>query len=442
MKKILLLVLAVTLALAGLSSALAEEGKEPDPALFEILEDDGGNVTRIASAVPVAIGVVVAPATLLPADHDRLAVSDGETSWPVQAVIPDGTGSVAMIFYSPQENPARYGFWPFMPWGSDAAAESCHVLREDGVEPGVTASEEIFRQGKCWFLFTLTEPAPAGSPVLTADGQLAGIVTAEWAEGVNRVLVMPTIELVAELSRAAALLGNLPDWREAPKGLNVTVVKNLVTIDWKEMALPEKKEGETLYLLLVDTGNSYLNYFPAETETRSLTIPLVPGRFYLAGVAASAATPDAMPEDYAVFSIPQAEKLTEYNFHPVVTAIAEAPEGGLKEDENPVPVTEVTEELLRSGRAYFYSHSTYEVAETVSGKSLLVTIIDPNGVCYRYESSWIYMPEYAAEDIWFLNLKDTGFTTAMDHNGYPLGVYQVAYYVDGDLADSFTFELN
>ena len=125
----------------------------------------------------------------------------------------------------------------------------------------------------------------------------------------------------------------------------------------------------------------------------------------------------------------------------MLTAVAEAPEGGLKEGEAPVPVTEVTEELLRSGRAYFYSHSTYTVAEEISGKTLLVCLTDPNGNNYRYESGWIYSLEYMAEDIWYLPITDTGLTASLDANGYPKGTYQLAFFVDGALADEFSFEL-
>ena len=125
----------------------------------------------------------------------------------------------------------------------------------------------------------------------------------------------------------------------------------------------------------------------------------------------------------------------------MLTAIAEAPEGGLKEGEAPVPVTEVTEELLRSSRAYCYSWATYEVTENIEGKSLLVTLTDPNGNNYRYESGWLYSPDYMAEDIWYLSLAETNLTSILNADGYPAGVYRVAFYVDGLLADEFSFEL-
>ena len=106
-----------------------------------------------------------------------------------------------------------------------------------------------------------------------------------------------------------------------------------------------------------------------------------------------------------------------------------------------MPVAEVTRELLRSDRAYFYSHSTYNVIGTFGDLSLLVTITDPNGMNHRYESSWIYMPECMTDDLWYLSLQEAGLTAALDRNGYPAGTYRMAYYVEGELADSFTFEI-
>ena len=66
---------------------------------------------------------------------------------------------------------------------------------------------------------------------------------------------------------------------------------------------------------------------------------------------------------------------------------------------------------------------------------------DPEGNVYRYESSWIYAPEYMNDDVWYISLAGMGLTYSLDQNGYPRGGYRIAYYVDGDLADAITFEL-
>ena len=45
------------------------------------------------------------------------------------------------------------------------------------------------------------------------------------------------------------------------------------------------------------------------------------------------------------------------------------------------------------------------------------------------------------DDVWYVSLAGMGLTYSLDQNGYPRGEYRIAYYVDGDLADAFTFEL-
>ena len=106
-----------------------------------------------------------------------------------------------------------------------------------------------------------------------------------------------------------------------------------------------------------------------------------------------------------------------------------------------MPVTEVTEELLRSGRAWFYSSSSYDVEEQIDGLTLLVSRTTPAGENYRYVSGWIYDPAYEKEDTWFVSMDDTGLLDNLNQDGYPAGKYELAFYVDGKLGDAFFFEL-
>ena len=443
MKKVLLLVLATVFFLAVFTFACAEEEYEVD--LFELWDYGGESLTWIGSAIPVSEGIVMTSPAVLPENTENLAVSDGREYWEIKIVLRDRDNAIALILFDPAEKPSRYGVWQLLPYGEDVTAASCYVRYADGmgsrINRAVLSAETGTWRGRRSYVLSLTDPVPVGSPVLTPDGQLAAIVIAEWAEGINRVLALPPEEISNSLTEIAGLLNNLPDWGEPPDGLTVTLSKNVATIDWKDMILPDKAEDEKWYLVIADTGNNYLNFFDGETEERSVSAVLTPGRVYLAGMIASASPPDSIPQTYLTFSVPPAQKLTDYDFHPVLTAVAEAPEGGLKDGEEPVPVIHVTEEMLISGRIYFYSHSTYKVDKEIRDKTLLVCLTDPEGINYRWESGWIYSPEYMERDIWFVSLEETGLSAGLRRNGYSAGVYQMAYYVDGDLADLFEFEL-
>lgn len=444
---LLLLVCAFALAEnAEKDTAVTEaSAQELTADLFEVWNDDGESAAWVGNAIPIAEGILIAPLSVLDVPVEQLAVSDGKFAWDAKAAVPDGQNQFAMIFYDTDAVRSRLGDWALLPQGESRASHDLIVLYGDRMGSriirGVTDAEQIMNRGQRCYLLTLTDPAPVGSPVLTSDGMLAGIVVAQWAEGGNRVVALPAEGIVASVSGVAGLMTSLPEWSEPPRGLELTAEKNLVTVDWSGMELPEKKDGEQVYIVVLDTGNKYLTWFPAEAGERKTAMLLTPGRFYIIGPLVTAGIPDTAPSAYASVYIPKAGKVTENSFTPVLTAIAEMPEGGLKEGEKPVPVTEVTEALLRSGRACFYSHSSYEVTETKPQLSLLVTLTDPQGNNYRYESAWVYGPEYMDADIWYIPLKDMGLTEGLDKNGYPKGVYEVAYYIEGELADSFTFEL-
>ena len=102
---------------------------------------------------------------------------------------------------------------------------------------------------------------------------------------------------------------NLSAWGEKPEGFTVTRDRNRVTLDWSEMVLPEKAEGENLYLVLMDTANNYLSFFPADTDYRRLTLVLTPGRFYMAGITASSRAPEGVPEQFAFIALPECRQL-------------------------------------------------------------------------------------------------------------------------------------
>ena len=458
---LVILLLAPPFALAGEPVPEENSGEEPAadvkaaeeaaalPAeLFDLWDYGGESPVWVSTAVPISEGILLAPVSVKDIPPEQLAVTDGVNAWEAVTVISSENDRFALVFYEPGDKPARYGSWELLPWGASVPASACTVRFGDSlgsrINRGVLAAENITWQGDRFMLLTLTDPAPAGSPVLTSDGRLAGVITAEWAQGENRVLMLPVEVMAGNMSEVAGLLRELPEWGAAPQGLVVTAEKNLVTINWKDMTMPEVPEGSAAYMVIVDTGNDYLTSFPMkDVEGSEVTLLLTPGRFYIVGPVVSQGRPDVVPSSYASVFLTRAERLTEYNFRPVVTAIAEITGSIPKDGAKPVPVApeEVTEALLRSDRAYFYSHSTYDVTEEIDGKSLLVTLTDPNGNNYRYESSWLYSPAYMREDIWYLSLNDMGLTASLNQNGYPAGVYKVAFYVDGDLADEFTFEL-
>lgn len=448
MKKILcllcLLLLVFSCAGAEVVTPAAEAADTREADLLDIWQTDGEGRTWITAAVQVMDGMLLTSPALLPEKTDCLIISDGQNEWKVEAVITDSAGVMAMVFFDALKNPPQRTAWPMMTFGESVQASTC-VVRSGNADGGRTdcwvrgADSLEWKDCRC-LLLNLEEEAPLGAAVLNAKGELAGMVVAGYAEGQKRMLALPVEEIVRGMSEAGSLLSNLASWGDPLDGFRVTTEKNLATFDWSSVDLTEKKEGENLYVIVADIGNDYLNYYPADVDDRTLQMILTPGRVYVSGIVASAQPPSDLPEHYEVTAVPSAQKLTDYGFRPTLTAVAEMQED-TEEEQAPVPVTKVTEALLRSGRAYFYSASAYEVEEKTEDLTLLVTLTDPDGNNYRYESSWVYAPEYMQDDVWYISMSGVGLTYSLDRDGYPHGVYQMAYYVNGDLADAFTFEL-
>ena len=444
MKRALIWVWILAL-LAGAVPAAAEESRAP--GLFDLYVSGTLGDRWIASAVPLEDGTLLASWAPLPEDRSRLYASDGVNRWEVRAAIPDEEGLTAVLLYDPGETRPRSRGYSLMPADAVVKASSC-VVRSRGADGQESETAVLDAAPFEWLdlgchLLTLAGDVPPGSPVLTADGELAGIIAAGYGGGKNRMIALTTEEISRAIYSAGARTALLPEWSEAPEGLAVRLDGNEAVIDWSGAALPEKAEGETLYLVMADAGNNYFSYLPVESWTHSARFLLTPGRVYLAGMAASRDEPEALPDRFTVFVPGPAEWLTQYGFRPTVTAVAELPTAAMA-GTAPIPVTEVTETLLRSGRAYFYSSSTYRT-DGIPGdertKPLLVTLTDPYGINYRYETVWTYDPSAADEDTWYFSLQQSGLTDFLDRNGYPAGVYQLDYYIGGELADAVTFEL-
>ena len=438
MRKIIVLLL-VLLAMAA-SAAFAEGEKAP--GLFELYSADGNETVLLGAAVSPYEGILITAASVLPEHPEQLVISDGVNFWKAQAAAPDSAGICAMILYDVSEQKPSAGCCEL--YSGAVQPEGCVVFTGDENHSRVyrkvyDGAAIAWRSSSC-MLLSLSGSVMPGSPLVTEDGRVAGIAAGEWAEGSDRVIFLSAEGMYQSMAESLdAFTGRTAP--TPPEGLELTAEANTVTVDWSRMALPEQTEGEELYLIIADTMNRYLTYFRIGEGDTKLSVTLTPGRTYYCSIDACANPPALVPDSYAVIALPEAEKLTDFGFASRVCAIAEAPQEGLPANGLPAPVTEVTEELLRSGRAYFYSSTTYEVAESIQGISLLITLTDPAGNNYRYESEWMYDYRLTKDDTWAVALNETGLLDLLNGSGYPAGIYEVAMYIGGALADSFTFEL-
>lgn len=443
MKRVVaMLLLLALLPVAGIMGASGEDAAR-GAGVLDLFGMKGDSLVWLGTAAPIYDGVLLSSAAILPENLSQLVITDGVSQWNAEIAVPDQSGMLITVIYD-ADNLAR----PVTPFTladphevNGAAAMTVRAGDENmsRINRTVYSAVPITWQSVPCLLASLSGPVEPGAVLLTTDGRLLGIAVAKWAEGTDRTVFITADGMIQSLAESLDVVIGQGE-SNPPEGFTVTLEGNVARFDWSAMTLPETGEGEKLYLVVSDVLNNYLTYYPLDNLT-SCSMVLTPGRTYHSGIMASADTPDTTPKAYAVTAIPPAGKLTDYGFVSSVCAIAEAPENGLPAGELPVPVTRVTEELLRSGRAYFYSSTSYQVTEAMDGISLLVTLTDPAGNNYRYESTWLYDPSYMENDSWAVSLDKAGLLSMLNSTGYPEGTYEVCMYIGGALADTFTFDL-
>lgn len=438
-RKAMLLLLALMLLSASAAGAEQTEEKAGILDLYLLKED-----TRVwlGTAVPLAEESILTSATVSPGEGETLELSDGRHTWVPEKVLRDQRGLITLLLLPDQTEPEITGFCRLYTMNGGVKADDCVVLSAAGEGKReslrvLDAGAAVWQETDC-MLVQLSGAACLGSPVLTGNGELVGLIVAQYAEGPHRYMMMTVNGLVQALTdvslQAAAITDN-----EVPEGFQTALEGNRVTLDWTRVNLP-KADGMNVYTVVADLGNSYLTFFRADQQVSRVQMLLTPGRTYLAGMMQSADSPEAIPEQYVIISLPSAQPLREHGFRSVCCGLAEDPEVAASENREPVLLTEVTEEQLRSGKACFYSSSVYEISEREECP-LLVTLTDPNDHNYQHESTWVFDPALKERDVWWASPAEMGLLRFLNEEGYPKGTYRMTFYVGNALADSFTFEM-
>ena len=431
-----LISLVILLAAAG---ALGETA----PDLYDLYDNTQDGNVWIGTAIPILENVqIMSPAEIPEGEITDLQIWDGARLRTVVMALYTGNDKVLVLI---DEEGEKTGIPEY------ECVDVNRILWADGllVRSGDWMGSRINRavydvssltwQGMDAMLLTLSGDTTVGSAVLTKEGELAGMIVAEYAEGKNRYIALTVSEISKCLIEASELL-NEEDLR--PEGYEVILEENIVTFDWSKVRLPEVPEGKTLFHIVADLDSSYLTFLQLDPGDESFTMLLTPGRTYISGfvLCEKGTVPNDMPEQYARTTLPEAEPLTDYSFHTEILAIGDIPEDAA-DDVMPAEPAEITEEFLRSNRACIWSVTTYDVDKTSDGLSLLVTLTSPDGSNYRWESSWVYGPEYETRDEWYVRLPETGLLEMLNADGYPEGTYRLDMYIGGKLAGSSTFEL-
>ena len=233
-------------------------GKEKHD-VFDIYDLSGELYVWKGTALPLLPGVLLTSAANLPAETEHIGLSDGNGMWEARAVLPLFQGRTAFILFDAETEPPAVTPWPLMVSRSPTAARDIYVYHVTGAGDRIYRSVSgISPQGPedadGMVLMLKAEAAP-GDPILTDGGELAGMITAEYAEGEYRYSAVSAQGILNLLAQLYSLNENDGFTSCPDEGFEVTREENRVTFDWSGVQ-KETEEGQRLWLVIHDTGNN------------------------------------------------------------------------------------------------------------------------------------------------------------------------------------------
>lgn len=296
-------------------------------------------------------------------------------------------------------------------------------------------------------LYSAASPLLPGSVLLNETGDLAGLTLSAYGEGVNRYFALTSTALLEEFTAAqaaeAAASGNwITDFA-------ISYKDGLVAVDWSASQLSCEGKGCTFTLYYADAQNPYYSYLPVSGGT-SAQLPLVPGRTYrvwLEHLHSEEANPAALTSaPHQVLPVPQLPPFALYDYRDSDIYLASAPAQDADALVNTYlpPMENITAQSLSAPDSAFFLQvfSTYAVEENIEA-NLLVTLTTPEQYCILYPAAFIFDTSLQHNDVWNADITRlfTDYAAFSPTGGLASGTYTLRYYLDGALANEYSFTL-
>ena len=322
----------------------------------------------------------------------------------------------------------------------------------------VTVTSTVPWQGNSCYLVQSTQALPYGTPVLNADGNLGGLVAAQWSEGAGRYVVVP-IQTVrdaawspvapqAEESPADDGSGTVIDGAVPLEGVTLSAQNGLLTISWEGCA--DLPESGYVTVLLYDTLNPYYTADILTVTPASVPALAVPGRTYEVLVVYTPELPTdtdfLFPDQTQTFTMPYTHPFNRFGYRDTACYLGRL-EAGLSEDEAALRRAEA---ITPSREAftdpdfeiYWQMASRYRVKKS-SSSMITVTLETPEGYLYSLAGTFLFMEELDSEgDVWNVPVQSLLDAYSPEEDGFAAGTYHLSYYFDGSLVNTLTFELD
>ncbi len=228
--------------------------------------------------------------------------------------------------------------------------------------------------------------------------------------------------------------------------LQVEEKDGMLHIDWSRAA--DLPQGDATYWLFhMYDGNQYFSRGQVDAGEMNVELPILPDRNVHVWITWTKGDTDETSEfpfeQKAYFSMAGKIAIPAYTrngFTHVRSSFTLSEPVEFKY----MPQDAITREVIESGRAiYFQTEDTYQAEEESADHPMIFALYAPDGAVYTTVSSYIFMPDYAAADIWGSEITGLFNTCAQfsESGKCPDGSYTFTLYIDGCTAASHTFTL-
>ena len=435
-------VLAYLCMLCLLAGAIPAGAEDPSPVYVLMSITPAGERTPLGTAVLLGdSSTLVTTQWAAMAASGLYAVGSGGTLAIARVSVP-ASGSDLVTLTLREPSPAQ----PVQLGEADDGL-TCVGLRRGETQPESCTADlmtmAVYEQSAC-LLYTGLEGMLPGALLFNSQGQLAGLTMASYGEGLNRYVAYPADVLQARLSGEGPAEATVAEGQVRwLSGMEVTAERGELTVRWDHLKEPE---GGTVYLIWQDAGNDYVSYGTVDWAEGYAIIACVPGRSYGVWMAASdgdAPTGDMLRWDRAVMvRAEETQPFTDYGFHDEImylTSVPEDQEYGDTEQIPPLGDFTVAGLAAEGLCCYLQAVDAYEVTETQTA-TLIIALQAPDGSVYTELAGYIFMPDLNGSDTWHADITEL-VQDCINYCGSLPGEYTLSYYLDGQLAASFTFTL-
>ena len=427
MKRLAALALTVMLLFSLTAQAESDLGVLLTNALYRIVLRTPEGDTTLGSAVLFADQKILLTAESCCVKGDLVAIGeDGEhniLAWEragdsgaalMEMVTPSSAIPLKLANYDAQSLPFVFGTNNYGDIGSSPLYQALFTVYR-GVEALVFCGEDGLMPGAF---------------VADEKGGVIGLVVAQQAEGIGMYVALDPDALYQVLT------AENDDSTFCPATL--TWEDGCLHIAWTD----EAREGGQYAITISGDSNYYYTIYKEAGDARTGMAILPAGHTYyvqVQWVAEGAEVLEPSWNDMNTYTAAM-QPLTAYNFQQecYLTFAAPGQEGAIT-----LPRSEVNSALFSDAgmEPYFQIRNTYDVAEEIQHPAA-VELIAPDGQFFFLDFTYVFDPAYAADDSFVISMTEI-FDVCKDFSGGEMksGKYVIRYFIGGDLAGEYTFNL-